>query len=101
MPRVGAHPWGEPALEVKLVKVSYRIPTPEQVARNGYYVAEELLARTGKEEVVHTERCASAVIGQLPDDIRAAQGLPPLPEGAYKPWIKRRKAGWERAHGRR
>ena len=92
---------GEPALEVKLVKVSYRIPTPEQVARNGYYVAEELLARTGKEEVVHTERCASAVIGQLPDDIRAAQGLPSLPEGAYKPWIKRRKAGWDRAHGRR
>ena len=86
---------------MRLVKVSYRIPSPEQTAKNGYYIAEELLERTGKEEIVYTENCARAVFGQLPDYIRERDGLPLLEPGAEKPWVKKRHAAWERRHERK
>jgi hypothetical protein len=82
--------------KVELIKITYRIPTPEQVAKNGYYIAEELLARTGREEVAYTEHCERAVLGQLPNEIRARDGLPLLDEGQIKPWEKKRHAAWER-----
>ncbi len=91
---------GQMPREVKLVKMSYRIPTPENVAKRGYYIPEELFARTGTESVVHTEACATAVLGQLPDSIRAKDGLPPLEPGAEKRWTKTRRPAWERAHPR-
>jgi hypothetical protein len=83
--------------KVELVKVWYSIPTPEETARKGYYVPEDLLERTGHEKIEHTERCERTVMGQLPNEIRERHGLPPLPEGVdYKPWLKHKKRAWER-----
>ncbi len=88
---------GEIPKKVELVKVWYRIPTPEQVRDRGYYIPEELLARAGHEKVEYTEYCKNAVMGQLPNWIRERHGLPPLPEGVeYRPWIKHKKRKWER-----
>jgi len=81
---------------VELVKISYRIPPPEQVAKQGYYIAEELLERTGKEESVHSEYCDRAVLGQLQNYIRERDGLPLLDDSEIKPWVKPRKAAWEK-----
>ncbi len=89
---------GVPAKKVELVKLSYRIPSPEQVAKHGYYIPEELLARTGTESVEYTEHCGSAVIGQLPNAIREREGLPPRPASEIHPWVKHRRAAWERKH---
>ncbi len=90
---------GEPPKKVELVKVWYKIPSPEDVARRGFYVPEDLLERTGEEKVEYTENCRGAVMGQLPDWIRERHGLPPLPENEkYKPWIKHKKRAWEKAH---
>jgi hypothetical protein len=89
---------GETPRQVELVKLWYRIPSPEQVRKNGYYIPEELLARSGHEKVEHTELCATTVMGQLPDYIRERDGLPPLgPDTPYRPWIKHKKRKWERA----
>ena len=82
--------------KVELWKVSYTMPTPEQVARQGWYRPEQLLHDTGRESKSYTEKCATAVQGQLPDPIRARHGLPPLKEGVYKPLVIRRQKGWER-----
>jgi hypothetical protein len=85
--------------KVELVKVWYKIPSPEEVRKKGFYVPEDLLARTGEEKVEYTENCKGAVMGQLPDFVRERHGLPPLSEGEkYKPWIKNKKRAWEKAH---
>jgi hypothetical protein len=81
------------------VKVWDKSPSPEEVRKKGFYVPEDLLARTGEEKVEYTENCKGAVMGQLPDFVRERHGLPPLPEGEkYKPWIKNKKRAWEKAH---
>ena len=81
---------------VDLIKIWYRIPTPEQVVKNGFYRADELRERSGHERISHTENCRRAVMGQLPNVIRERDGLPLLEEGVYKPWIKRKKAKWDK-----
>ncbi len=87
---------GQMPEKVELVKVWYSIPSPEQTAKNGYYVAEELLARTGHEKVAYTAECRKEVQGQLPNFIRERDGLPLLEEGDYKPWHKNKKQAWDK-----
>lgn len=89
------HHGGEAPEKVELYKIWYRIPGPDEVARGGYYLPEVQLARFGKESHLHTTRCATDPEAQLSDEIRARHGLPALPEGAYKPWIKDRQKKWE------
>ncbi len=87
---------GEAPAKVELIKVWYSIPTPEQMRKQGYYIAEERLAKSGKQRVQYTEHCASAVMGQLPNRIRERHGLDPLPAGIeYRPWIRRKKRPWD------
>ena len=79
------------------MRISYKIPTPDQVFRQGWYSPEELLAREGTESVEYTEQCATAVMGQLPDTLRERHGLPPLPEDQrYRPWVKRKLESWRK-----
>ncbi len=90
---------GVPPKKVDLIKVWYKIPSPEEVAKKGYYVPEELLERTREEKIEYTEHCKNAVMGQLPNFVRERHGLPPLPENEkYKAWIKHKKKAWEKAH---
>jgi hypothetical protein len=92
---------GQMPEKVELVKVWYSIPSPEQTRENGYYVAEELLARTGHEKVAYTAKCHSEVQGQLPNFIRERDGLPLLEDGEYKAWHKHKRAAWEKRKERR
>jgi hypothetical protein len=87
---------GQMPEKVELVKVWYSIPSPEQTRKNGYYVAEELLARSGHEKVAYTAECRKEVQGQLPNFIRERDGLPLLEEGEDKPWHKHKRAAWEK-----
>ncbi|MCA9705242.1 MAG: HTTM domain-containing protein, partial [Myxococcales bacterium] len=88
---------GEIPQKVELVKIWYTIPSPEETARKGYYVPEDLLERNGHEKVEHTEHCKRTVMGQLSDEIRERHGLPPLPEDVtYRPWLKHKKKAWDR-----
>jgi len=82
--------------KIELYKVSYRIPTPEEVAKGGYYLPELQLSKYGKEVRLHTTQCASEPEAQLSDVVRARHDLPPLPAGAYKPWDKDRRSKWEK-----
>ena len=91
---------GQAPRKVELVKISYRIPPPEETARKGYYIAEELLERSGHEKVTHTTRCKREVMGQLPNFIRARDGLPLLEEGEYRAWHKNKHDKWQRRRRR-
>ena len=82
--------------KVELFKISYKMPGPDIVARQGWYVPEKLLYDTGREEKAHTEKCATTIQGQLPDAIRERHGIPPLAEGVFKPLVVKRLKGWER-----
>jgi hypothetical protein len=87
---------GEFPMKVELVKVWYKIPSPEEVAEKGWYIPEQLYEQTKTEKVEHTEHCKRTVMGQLPDFVRERHGLPPLPEDSpYKPWVKNKKKKWE------
>ncbi|MEM9461292.1 MAG: hypothetical protein AAGF11_44420 [Myxococcota bacterium] len=91
---------GQAPQKVELVKVWYSIPSPDQTRKNGYYVAEDLLARSGHEKVSYTARCKNDVQGQMPNFIRERDGLPLLPEGEYRPWHKNKRDKWERRRKR-
>jgi hypothetical protein len=84
--------------KVELFKVSYMIPMPETVAKQGWYWPEVLLVERGKMEREHVEHCASGQHAQLPNYIRERYGIPPLAEGAFKPITRARKAVWEKRH---
>jgi hypothetical protein len=85
---------GRAPLQVELVKMSYRIPGPEEVRELGWYVPADLLARSARQESLYVEQCDTAVMGQLSDEIRARHGLPAL-EGELHPWIKHRRRNWD------
>ncbi|MCA9708004.1 MAG: hypothetical protein KDK70_19280 [Myxococcales bacterium] len=87
---------GQMPKKIELVKVWYSIPSPEQTRQSGYYVAEDLLERSGHEKVSYTAHCAREVQGQLPNFIRERDGLPLLEEGEYKAWHKNKHAAWEK-----
>ncbi len=77
---------------VELVKRSYRIPSPEQTRDLGWYDPMELLERQGTSTTVHTEHCATAVLGQPTPLMRQRAGMAP---GEHRPWIKRRRDRWQ------
>ncbi len=90
------HHGGQPPRQVDLIKVSYSIPTPEEVAKNGPYVPDELMKRTQTVRHVHTTPCDD-VNAQLPNHVRERHGLPPLPpDQPFKPWVKNRRAAFEK-----
>ncbi len=91
---------GEAPKKVEIVRLNYRIPTPEQVRDRGYYIPEVQMVKFGKQRVIHTAECETAPEAQLPNWIRERYGLPLLPEGVEKPWVKHRKDKWDRKRAR-
>ncbi len=88
---------GEIPRKVELIKFSYNIPPPEETLRRGYFSPADRIERSSVEKIEHTEH---TIMGQLPNEIRARHGLPPLPDDVkLRPWIKRHKASWDRKHG--
>ncbi len=87
---------GTPPQKVDLLKISYPIPTPEEVAKNGPYNPVERLQRHRSTRHVHTTKCTD-VNAQLPNYIRERHGLPLLPDDQpFKHWVKNRKLAWDK-----
>ncbi len=82
---------------VELVKLSYAIPTPEALRDRGWYRPAQRLRDHGTATSVHTERCATAVLGQPLPRVAERHGIVSAP---HRPWIKGRRAAWERARAR-
>jgi hypothetical protein len=78
--------------EVKLVRLSYAIPTPAAMREHGWYRPEDRLRDHGESELVHTERCATAVLGQPSPIVSARHGV--VASAPHRPWILRRRAAW-------
>lgn len=82
---------------VELVKLSYAIPTPEALRDRGWYRPAQRLRDHGTAKSVHTERCATAVLGQPLPRVAERHGIVSAP---HRPWIKGRRAAWDRARAR-
>jgi hypothetical protein len=82
--------------KVELFKVSYKMPPPDVVARQGWYDPHKLLYDTGREERQHVEKCATAIHGQLPDSIRERHGLPPLGDVKFRGTARPKLPAWEK-----
>jgi hypothetical protein len=67
---------GELPRSVELVKLTYSIPTPEHVSKEGPYDPVERLRTQGKQTSIYTVNCRTEVDGQLPNVIRRRHGLP-------------------------
>lgn len=67
---------GEAPKQVDLVKVSYAIPTPEEVAKNGPYVPEERMKRTHTIRHVHTTPCSDVTPQRLNSHPRVLTACP-------------------------
>ena len=90
---------GVPPQKVELFKVSYRMPPPELVVKQGWYSPERLLYDVGREAKQHTTKCATAEHGQLPNEIRERHGLPLLPDGVFKPrTASSKKKAWDKRY---
>ncbi len=75
--------------EVQLVRLSYAIPSPEATRDRGWYRPLDRLRSHGKSELVHTERCATAVLGQpLP---AVAQRHAVVVSAPHRPWTRPRR----------
>lgn len=86
---------GQAPKRVELFKLSYPIPSPEEVARSGAYVPEERMRTNRFRKLIYTGEC-SDIGAQLPNSIRERHGLPLLPEGEFKPWVKNRLDAWNK-----
>jgi len=88
---------GELPTKVELVKVTYPIPSPEEVAKHGPYDPWERLRTKGTQSTVHTVECATEEEAQPPNHHRVRHGLPEVDEG-IKRWsaLKNKRKAWER-----
>jgi hypothetical protein len=72
---------GEMPARVQFVKMWTKVPHPAKVIPTMGFDPMEL--KLTKERLASVE-CATTQHAQLPDEIRARHGLPPLPEGAFR-----------------
>jgi hypothetical protein len=89
-----AHRGRAPA-KVELYRVSYTMPTPEQVRDRGWYKPEELILLRGRESLKYAESCRSGINAQLPNYVRERYGLPTLEDKDVKMWEKNRRKKWD------
>lgn len=87
--------YGVAPKKIDLIKISYAMPSPEQVRSQGYYQPEILMLQRGREEVKHTENCRHSLNAQLPNEIRSRYNLPLVDETTVKKWHKNRKKAWD------
>jgi hypothetical protein len=81
--------------KVELYKVSYPIPSPEQV-KGKPYDPKTQYNKKGSSTKLHTTECAGSPLGQMSDEVRERHGLGPAPEGEeFVPWNKNRCRSWE------
>ncbi len=88
---------GEVPRKVELINITYPIPTPAYVFKNGPYDPKARLAKMGKEKVVYTAKCRTEVGAQLVNEVRARHGIEPA-EIQIRRWsaLRGRESAWKR-----
>jgi hypothetical protein len=89
------HHGGEMPVRVKYVKMWTKVPHPAKVIPNWGFDPMEL--KLTKEHLPSIE-CATTVHAQLPDDIRARHGLPPLRPNEFRDAVV--QTWWDKAEMR-
>ncbi len=85
---------GELPRRVELYKLTYPIPSPEEVFLNPYDAKTQYNAK-GSHKLLHTTECRGTVFAQLPNEIRRRHGMPEVDEKTIRTWNKHRCSAWE------
>lgn len=86
---------GQPPVRIKFVKMWTKVPHPAKVIPQGGF--DPMMLPLTKEHMPSVE-CATTVHAQLPDDIRARHGLPPLAPGEFRDVVI--QTWWDKAEVR-
>jgi hypothetical protein len=86
---------GELPAKVVLSKITYPIPTPEEVAKDGPYDPWQRLQELGKTEALLTVRCDEEVEAQPPNVVRARYGLPPASNVRRWSMVRDKQRRWD------
>jgi hypothetical protein len=86
---------GEMPRRVELYKVTYPIPSPEEVFLNPYDAKTQYNAK-GSHKLLHTMECAGSIFAQLPNEVRRRHGLLEIDEAKIRTWNKHRCSAWEK-----
>ncbi|MEX1363401.1 MAG: hypothetical protein AB1Z98_09765 [Nannocystaceae bacterium] len=87
---------GELPKRVQLSKITYPIPSPEQVASQGPYDPWERYEKLHKDKVIHTVICEDEVGAQPVNVIRERYGLPPVDNVKRWNMLRNMKHRWDR-----
>jgi hypothetical protein len=88
---------GIPPEKVELIKVTYPIPKPEAVRKNGPYDPRTQYLQKHKEKVIYTARCDRAPFGKLDNRQRTDAGFEAdadIEGNLYNGWVKERCKKW-------
>jgi hypothetical protein len=90
---------GVPPEKVELIKVTYRIPTPEAVRDKGPYDPRTRYLQTRQDKDIYTAHCGRAPFGELDNRQRVDAGFevdPDLEGYYYEGWQKERCKNWNK-----
>ena len=82
--------------KVELVKITYRIASPKETAKNGPMDPFEAYRKTNHQDSVHVSNCETTAEGQLRNEMRERFGMPLVEEKKVRLWKKNRCRRWEK-----
>jgi uncharacterized membrane protein YphA (DoxX/SURF4 family) len=85
---------GELPRRVELYKVTYPMPSPQEVFLNPYDAKTQYNAK-GAHTKIHTTECKGSIEGQMRNVVRVRHGLPEVDEDELRTWNKHRCSNWE------
>jgi hypothetical protein len=88
---------GELPKKVEIYQVTYSIPSPEYVWKNGPYDPKTRFHEHGKREKVHTTMCLTEVGAQMSNEERARYGFEPVDEKKIRPYRRKKCKAWEKS----
>lgn len=85
---------GELPRRVELYKVSYPIPSPQEVFLNPFD-PKEMYNKKGNHSKLYSAECKGSVEAQMRNEIRVRNGLPEVDASELRIWNKHRCQSWE------
>jgi hypothetical protein len=86
---------GELPRRVELFKLTYPIPSPEEVFLNPYDARTQFQTKGSNPKLLYSTECRGTTFAQLPNDIRRRHGLEEVDEKLIRTETRHRCSQWE------
>jgi hypothetical protein len=82
--------------KVELFKLTYKMPSPETVAKQGWYHPDTLLHDTGREERSTPRSARTRSTASCPTSSASATASRRSTRRSSRPWVKDKKKAWDK-----